>query len=407
MSVKFKKLAVASAVAGAMGFAGSASAVELGNTGGALLVPHVICDTASQTNTLVGAIVSSLNGPAANAAFGAPGNASPFVSGAARAGAALDSVGGRAPFVIAGERDSRLVMGSPARNAAKATGAGVKRLHWRFYNVNSQHVLDGTMDVTANDFIRFDWCATVASSGLSALNGQPGYLLFHDDNFADARDNAGVQLQGHSYMITGNWASQAFIPVVTVNGPDMSVNPADGYPRIDRLTSGTSFDRADAPDFAVNPVDAADPLSQRARFRGVAMRYFLDPALSTGSDFVFWFNRNARGQQDGGYSRARTPVEVFDSEQVYKFSFNVDLSNELNIIRNTPSNTTIPGMTTGFDGDATNTGLVHFYVPTATLGGAARHSGMAFGFVRLGAGANANQVQTELASEGLWLNGPF
>src|SRR5690606_20081104 len=117
MSVKFKKLAVASAVAGAMGFAGSASAVELGNTGGALLVPHVICDTASQTNTLVGAIVSSLNGPAANAAFGAPGVSSRFT--VAAGGAALDSVGSRAPSALAGERDARLVMGSPARNAAK------------------------------------------------------------------------------------------------------------------------------------------------------------------------------------------------------------------------------------------------------------------------------------------------
>ena len=382
MSVKFKKLAVASAVAGALGFAGSASAIQLGNTGSTLLVPHVICDTASQTNTLVGAVVTSLNGPAANAA-GMPGVATGAVS-------TTDAVG------------------SPARNASKSSTSS--RLHWRFYNVNSQHVLDGTINVTANDFVRFDWCSTVAASGLPQLNGQPGYLVFHDDMWTNVQNDSGIQLQGHSYMITGNWASQAFIPVLTVAGADMGINPTDGYPRVNILRSGITFDSA----------DAAEIGGVAAGFRQVAMRYFLDPALSTGSDFVFWFNRNARGTgADANYDRTRTPVEVFDSEQVYKFSFNVDLSNELNIITNTPTSPSIPGMTTGFDGDATNTGLVHFYVPTANLSAAAtnygagdvnagwRHSGVAFGFVRLGAGANANQVQTELATEGLWLTGPF
>lgn len=402
MSVKFKKLAVASAVAGAMGFAGSASAITLGDSGSVLLVPHVICDTATQTNTLIGAITSGVNGPLPTAP--------------------VADVGGVMPTTGFGVGTATA---RPARISAKQTGANVQRVHWYFYDVNSNHVIDGTIAVTANDFVRFDWCGQLEEAGFVAeLDGTPGYILMMDDRFDNVRLDTGVQLQGHSYLITGNWASQAFIPVLTVNGANIGAG-VDGYPRVNALPNGISYETATSNDTIGN-------------FRQVTMRYFLDPALSTGTDFVFWFNRNARGTAaDRNYDRTRAAVEVFDSEQVFKNSSNANLGAELNIIRNTPTQSTFPGMRSGFDGDAVNTGLVHFYVPTATLsaqlepyGGAAagnppvqgaaggvgtaygnganfRHSGVAFGFVRLGAGGNAQQVQTELASEGNWLTGPF
>lgn len=340
---QFKKLALVTAIA-AFG-AGNASALTLGDTGDSVLVPYVVCDQASSINTLVGLLT------------------------------------------VAADREAQ------NRQPARLTSKGATRLiHWRFYNERSEHLLDGVIPASDNDFVRVDWCAVVQSSGqVERFSGQNGYMIFHDDSLyqGNAAPTARLKLSGHAYQVRGNWASQAFLPMVPANRANdgTGIGP-DGYPRINNLNNGTSFDTA-----TVN-----------SNFRQIALRYFLDPALSTGTDFVFWFNRN-------NTNRARTPVEVFDSEQVYRFSDNAALGNELNIIRNTPTSVTFAGMNGGFDGDATNTGLVHFYVPTTTLATPAtpnyRASGLAFGMVRLGAGSNPDQVQTELALEGQWLNGPF
>lgn len=387
MRINFKKLAVASAVAGTLGFAGSASAITMGLAQEVMLVPMVTCDTANQVNTLVG---------------------------------------------MTTQYASRIA--SPMRRATKGTGADVRQIHWRWYDNTSQHRLDGVLNVTDNDFVRFDWCATVAAAG-GALDGQTGYLLIHDEQLYTVALPGPVDrvlLHGHGYRISGNWASQAFLPIMTAATADTGLG-ADGYPRINNLRNGVNYDRANqataVADSQTNAAVLAAP-----NFRQVALRYFLDPALSTGTDFVFWFNRNARGTAaDQNFNRTTVPVETFDSEQVYRFSSNANLGLELNVVSSTPTAVAFAGMNGGFDGDATNTGLVHFYVPVGaqslsttavTYGGGFgandavagadgrgpwnfRNTGVTFGMVRLGAGANANQVQTELALEGLRLNGPF
>jgi hypothetical protein len=334
------------------------------------------------------------------------------------------------------------------RHTAKpTTGVFVGRLHWRFYDKRSVHVIDGVIDVTDNDFVRFDWCNVV--SKLPALNNQPGYLLFHADSLRlntakniwlgegttpannatylncalaaagcdaatwrtissgtdvfdtsvlTARGTAGnlgferrIWLYGQAYLIQGNWESQGFIPIVTAPVWDTVVR--NGYPAIERLRRGVSFTDNESAD----------------RYQNIIMRYFLDPGLARFNNMVFWFNTNA----------ARlVPLETFDSEQVYQFSFTTNLPDELNIIASTPANPAFPGMihesteTLGPNSPVSNplvinTGLVHFYIPQLKSTVSWASSGISFNLLGLGAGGNAAQVQTEMSTAAGDLTGPF
>ena len=53
----FKKIGTAVAVTSALGVAGTAHSITLGEPGEALLVPYALCDTANGVNTLVGITV--------------------------------------------------------------------------------------------------------------------------------------------------------------------------------------------------------------------------------------------------------------------------------------------------------------------------------------------------------------
>jgi hypothetical protein len=336
------------------------------------------------------------------------------------------------------------------RHTAKPTsGAFTGRLHWRFYNTRSVHIIDGVIDVTDNDFVRFDWCNVV--SKLPALNNQPGYLLFHADSLRlntakniwlgegttpanratyltcalaaagcdaatwrtissgtdvfdtsvlTARGTAGnlgferrIWLYGSAYLIQGNWESQGFIPVVTAPVWDTVVR--NGYPAIERLFRGVSF-------------TDNDPAQ---RYQNIIMRYFLDPALARANSMVFWFNTNES-------IRGQVPLETFDSEQIYQFSFTSSLPDELNIINSTPANPAFPGMIhestekLGPNSPVSNplvinTGLVHFYVPQVRSTVSWASSGISFNLLALGAGGNAAQVQTEMSTAAGDLEGPF
>ena len=61
----------------------------------------------------------------------------------------------------------------PERQSKKPTsGAFVGKVHWRWYNTRSEHKLDGIVDVTDNDFVRFDWCSVLEKTGkLAEFNG--------------------------------------------------------------------------------------------------------------------------------------------------------------------------------------------------------------------------------------------
>ena len=135
------------------------------------------------------------------------------------------------------------------------------------------------------------------------------------------------------------------------------------------------------------------------------MRYFLDPALSNGNDMVFWFNSN----QDA--VRGAVPLETFDSEQVYQYSYTTGLPNELNVVASTPTAPAFPGMihteTEANGATVVNTGLTNFYVGQVNSSVDWLSSGVAFNMLALGAGDNAAQVQTEMATASADLVGPF
>lgn len=431
MTNVFKKTGIAAAVAGAlMAVSGGVQAqayrslvensIILSAPDDVMVVPHVVCDpaaTGGQINTLVG---------------------------------------------ITTIFPDRGTGGRPDRRTSKGA---TRIMHWRFYNARSEHRLDGIIPVSDNDFVRYDWCAELAKSGQASLNGVPGYLIFHADsirfntvnnilvgesvvgtsggmtmlaasneanaynrevysncadmgcplstweslnitiegkktsfdtsvlvpaaaNSANLAFNRTMWLYGHSYLIQGNWGSQAFIPVVTAPIWDTVVR--NGYPAIERLERGINYTT-----ISVSPVTL---------YQNIVMRYFLDPALSTGNAFVFWFNSN----QD--VVRSAVPIETFDSEQVYQFSFTIGLPNELNIIRSTPAAPAFPGMIhSGSDprGPVVNTGLVSFYVGQVSSTVPWTSSGIAFNLLSLGAGGNNAQIQTEMATGSYDLIGPF
>jgi len=445
MTNVFKKTGIAAAVAGAlMAVSGGVYAqaylslegneIALAAPDDVMLVPHVVCDpaaTGGQVNTLVGITT-----------------------------------------IFPGRVRDPLLLGRPDRRTSKGTGASLRNMHWRFYDDRSNHRLDGVIPVTDNDFIRYDWCDQLAKSGQTSLNGVPGYLLFHADSirfnlpgnvlvgeselgtsatgtalhpaennaynrheYSNCADdgcpagfwsslsitlpaaegktattkfdtsvlvqdgtnadgttrfafNRSMWLYGHSYLIQGNWGSQAFIPILSAPIWDAVVR--NGYPAIERLDRGIDFTTVQ--------------FGTATYYQNIVMRYFLDPALSTRNRMVFWFNTN----QDA--VRGAVPVETFDSEQVYQFSFTEALPKELNIVDSTPGNPRYPGMIhTGNDprGSVVNTGLIHFYVPQVNSTVPYISSGVAFNLLSLGAGGNNAQVQTEMATGGYDLMGPF
>lgn len=382
---EFKKTGVAAALTGALMAAASFSSqatVQLSAPGDVMLVPYVVCDVAQNArrtkNTLVGLITFWKE----------------------RLGLGNGSVA--APYLPAPAGLALVNPSSPTLPSVTRTSS--RTLHWYFYNSRSEHIIDGIIPVTDNDFVRFDWCTTITTlNALDKLNGVEGYLIFVD-NVVDRSLTSGLPvptfaLYGHSYQIVGNWASQAFIPVLANPVYTNLIDPATGvaptyniekrasYPAFRRLVSGTDFT-----DTVVDGVTLQ---------RDVYMRYFLDESLATENKMVFWFNTNE------DVVRASVPGEVYDSEQNYLASFSVPLKNELNIITSTPDSPAFPGMapheeaeTYGAKFVVKNTGILRFGIPEVQSVLPFRSSGVSFNMVGLGAGGNDAQLQTEMATEG-------
>lgn len=395
---EFKKTGVAVALTGALLATASMTSqatVQLTNPGDVLLVPYVLCDpTANNTNTLVGLITFYKERLGLGNGYAAPAT-QPYLP-------APTGVAGVTPYQAA-------VL--PARVTSRPTTT--RTLHWYFYDSRSVHKLDGVIPVTDNDFVRFDWCTTIKTLGFSTLYGTKGYLIFTDDfvdtkllNEATPSYSTSFALYGHSYQITGNWASMAFIPVLAnpLYAPanpladyDAATNPytwnvwkSAGYPAFRRLVVGTDFT-----DYVRDGVTVT---------RDIYTRYFLDPALATRNDLVFWFNNN----QD--VVRAGVPGENYDSEQVYRASYTVPMPNEVNVITLKPNDPTniIPATshseTESYDTASkftvVNTGILRFGVPQVESTVSWASSGVSFNLISLGSGGNASQVQTELTTEG-------
>jgi len=392
---EFKKTGVAAALTGALLATASLSShamVQLSTPGDVVLVPYVVCDLnaniSQQKNTLIGLITfwkERLGLVYANGAADQP----------------IDNLTGRkfeGPYQPAPAVLANLSPDGPALLPARGK-TGTRLLHWYFYDKLSVHQLDGVIPVTDNDFVRIDWCSVIQSTGQQALSGVEGYMILSGGDDRNLLEVPSFAVYGHAYQIVGNWASQAFIPVVPdpyytlddfdtpANGAEGNVVNRNGYPAFRRLISGTDF---------------TDPVIGGSRFRrDIYMRYFLDPALATENKMVFWFNSNEPSIR-GGDSK---PVagETYNSEQVYMNSFSTVLPYELNIVVSTPTAPAFPGMIhteTDVLGTVVNTGVIRFGVPEVESTVPFTSSGVTFNMLGLGAGDNATQLQTEMATEG-------
>jgi len=374
MLANFKKVGVAAAVAAALGASGAAQAVYQGTPGDALLVPYVYADEAKGVNTLIGVIVANPN---------------------------LTDL---ADFTTVSPYANKFVNGV----AGCAPGA----LHWYFYNKQSVHLADGVIPVTCEDFVRIDW--NFISKTYPSVVGIPGYMVISDNRAAQATGtaNSTLVLYGATYLIQGNWASQAYIPVLPlIDLADRTLNDEVEYDGIivkDVIPVRGGMKLADKP-------------GETAWF---SLRYFLDPALKGQTTFVLWFPENNSG-------RDNQDIVVYDADEVGR-SARTYIPWELNtlavsptatadgtiitgVIRDGLEHTNVDGAGLTAVGSAVNTGFVLFNVrdcsAAAISAGACTavngpndnpssgRAGFAFSLIGIGGGVNPLQVQTELVHE--------
>lgn len=317
MLANFKKIGVAAAVATAIGASGAAQAITLGEPGVALLVPHVLYDSTNKANTMVGVTVG---------------------------GSLYESCG------------------NPT-------------LHWYFFSEKSVHLADGAVATSCHDFVRIDWSYVITnpSRPFPSLDGVTGYLVIVNAEGSSVSD---VDLYGTSYLIQGNWESEAYIPVLPLKESELT------------FKSGVLAD--------VNPVSAGMPLAYdsdvKAKF---SLRYFLDPALNGKTRLVTWFPENSTT------ARKDMPIFVFDADE-NAVSNIISMPNELNVLNaadidgttNDPTGHEIPDLAYGQP--ATDSGFIWFEVADGPATPASR-GGIAFSLI--GVGASSVQVQTDLAHE--------
>jgi hypothetical protein len=320
----FKKFGVAAAVAAALGASGAANAVVLGTPGDALLIPYVRTNgMGSDRNTMISVVNASSNRV----------NVDSFDT-------------------LTGPKDCN------------------GTLHWFFFDARSVELVNGFIPVTCEDWVGIDF-------GFETLNapsavGKDGYLVITD---ATANGSVGSTkiLYGSAWQIRGNWATQAFIPVLPM------VDSADGTPGDEVVHAG-----ADAL-ANVNPVTAGMELAHHSDVNAwFSLRYYLGDTPQGATEFVLWFPENSAARNDN-------VIFVYDDVEVYK-SARVSYPDELNIL------TVGPGA--DIRDWLADQGYVLFSVDDSTASPAAPVSrgGIAFSLIGV-AGANAVQIQTELAHE--------
>lgn len=352
MLANFKKIGVAAAVATAIGASGAAQAITLGEPGGALLVPYVIYDSTNQVNTMVGVTVG-------------------------------DSVPAGQFTTVQGE-------GSACSSS--------NQLHWYFFSVKSVHLADGAVTVSCNDFSRFDWgyVVTNPSRPFPSLDGVPGYLVLSSNSARSDDAVSEFTLYGSAYLIQGDWASEAYIPVLPLRDSTESA-----YDEV-KYKGGIPYQ--------VNPLQAGMPLASNADVAArFSLRYFLDDSALNGSTrFVLWFPDNSGNSHgNGSISRSDIGIDVYDADEV-AVSSTISLPNELNIIDassidgtiNDPTGHAIADMASGQP--AIDTGFVLFHLAdtsNTSTGAAYSRAGVAFSLIGLGSSSNSVQVQTDLAHE--------
>ena len=348
MLTKFKKFGVAAAVAAALGASGAAQAVIQGEPGDALLIPYAITTGLGKINTMVGIISASPDKVAVDQF--------PTLTTGTYTNAAGDTV--------------------DVKSSTRCAG----KLHWYFFDIKSDEIVDGTLPVTCEDFVPFDFAAITEK--LPSAQNTPGYLVI-TDNDASPTVPSGKILYAAAYQIRGNWATQAYIPVLPMID-DVDISSTDEVKHNGAFLSD------------VNPVTAGMALPVNTGDAGLfSLRYYLGTSPVGSTDFVLWFPENSDARKIQG-------ILVYDGNEV-AFSARTSIPNELNILQVSPT-ATGKGIYTGtiVDGLA-DTGFVLFNVKDAPVDASGAPIGVSrggFAFSLVGvAGSTQEQIQTELAQE--------
>jgi len=340
MLANFKKVSVAAAVAAALGASGAAQAVIESHPGDALLIPYVATNGAGRLNTMISVIVASPTTV----------NVSQF----------------------------------PTLTGPKTTAGCAGRIHWYFFDKSSVEIVDDTIAVTCDDWVGIDFGTIVDAKKLPSALNVPGYMVITDAK-ADETTASNMILYGAAYQIRGNWATQAYIPVLPL------VDDVDSASRDEVKHKGPAFLAN------VNPVTAGMLLADEPGEGSVfSMRYFLqatDPAGST--EFVLWF-------PDNSALRESQTVLVFDADEK-AISARTSIPYELNVLK-VADDAVVGGLYTGVIRDGlADTGFVLFDVvdfddEDSTVNGFGSRAGVAFSLIGVD-GAIGEQTQTELAHE--------
>jgi hypothetical protein len=346
MLANFKKVGVAAAVAAALGASGAAHAVLQGVPGDALLIPHVATTGLGKLNTMISVVVAD------------PAN------------------------VNVGQFSTL----TGPKSASGCNG----ELHWFFFSIKSVKIADGFIPVTCDDWVGIDWGKVVegTDSGkpIPSALGVPGYMVIADAAASETKAS-GMILYGSTFYIQGNWASQAYIPVLPL------IDTVDTALNDEVLHKGTSSL------LEVNPVTAGMLLPGSATETAYfSLRYFVQDKPEGGvggsTAFVLWF-------PDNSTLRDNQTILVFDEDEDY-ISASTTIPNELNILA-VGLDAEVGGVVTGVIRDGLSyTGFVEFdvsdYSSSSTVNGYGSRAGVAFSLIGVN-GALIEQIQTELAHE--------
>jgi hypothetical protein len=339
----------------------SAHAITLGEPGEALLVPLVIYDSAQQVNTLVGITVPLELGkdPVQEEQADGDFTGSGYTT-AAQEGATVCDL------------------------ADPTVASGV--IHWYFFNDVGALQAQNTLTTGCDDFVAFDWGATVQSAHLAGVDGQYGFLVFVNQAATDGSNGAEFAMYGDAAIIQGTWESAAFVPVAPLTDSTDGTSLQQG---VDEVRYTGNVPSSYSPLTAGIPLDNGNgSTSETARFD---LRYFIDPLLAATTQLVVWLDRNCRGGGDG-CNRSATSVQVFDTER-NKTPSALDLSKMLNVIDVGSSGLPRPGSATS--------GFVLVDLPEVADNGSGAPStaGVAFSLIGFSTPGNAQQLQTALAHE--------
>jgi len=348
MLTNFKKVSVAAAVAAALGVSGAAQAVIESYPGDALLIPYVATNGAGKLNTMISVVVAS-------------------------------------PTTVNVGQFPTLT-GSKASTATTGCNG---RIHWYFFDKSSVEIVNDTIPVTCDDWVGIDFGTIVETKKLPSALNVPGYMVIADASASETKASSMI-LYGAAYQIRGNWATQAYIPVLPL------IDDVDSARRDEVKHRGASFLSE------VNPVTAGMLLADEPGEGSIfSMRYFVqsaDPAGTT--EFVLWF-------PDNSALRTSQTVLVFDADEK-AISARTSIPYELNVLQ-VASDAKVGGLYTGVITDGlADTGFVLFDVidfaaststaAGSTVNGYGSRAGVAFSLIGVKGGV-VEQTQTELAHE--------